>query len=85
MKDDKRSSNDKPSCDDRDSVFNFHKGCLNECKWKCLTFFLDLLYYGILNLAQKAVSEYADGEASLAMWKNSLADYHDTKKVHSEK
>ena len=73
-------SNAKQRCEDQDSVFNFYKGCSGVLS--CYLFsILDLLFYGILNLAQKAVSQYADGEAALAMWKNSLADYHDAKKV----
>jgi len=32
-------------------------------------------------LAQKSMSQHADGEGALACWKNSLADYHDSKKV----
>ena len=43
--------------------------------------FADLLHYGILMLAQKSVSQYGDGEGALACWKNSMADYHDEKKV----
>ena len=33
-------------------------------------------------LAQKSVSQYGDGEGALACWKNSMADYHDEKKVN---
>jgi hypothetical protein len=32
-------------------------------------------------LAQKSASQYGDGEGALAFWKNSIADYHDEKKV----
>ena len=42
----------------------------------------DLLYSGILMLAQKSASQYGDGEGALAFWKNSIADYNDEKKVH---
>ena len=71
---------------DQDNMLNFHKG-------SCVQIFLglhlkrssvDMLYYGILNLAHKAASQFADGDATLAMWKNSLADYHDFKKVISK-
>lgn len=41
----------------------------------------DLLHYGLLMLAQKSASQYGDGEGALAFWKNSIADYHDEKKV----
>ena len=44
----------------------------------------DLLYYGILMLAQKSASQYGDGEGALAFWKNSMADYNDEKKVNLE-
>ena len=40
-----------------------------------------MLFYGILNLAQKSISQYADGDGALACWKNSISDYHDAKKV----
>ena len=43
--------------------------------------FLDLAYYGVLMLAQKACSQFADGEGTLAMWKNSMSDYHQESKV----
>ena len=32
-------------------------------------------------LAQKSATQHGDGEGTLAFWKNSLADYHDEKKV----
>jgi hypothetical protein len=32
-------------------------------------------------LAQKSAGQFADGEATLAFWKNSLTDYHSEKKV----
>ena len=32
-------------------------------------------------LAQKSASQFGDGEGALAMWKNSIADYHDEHKV----
>ena len=43
--------------------------------------FLDLAYYGVLMLAQKVCSQFADGEGTLAMWKNSMSDYHQESKV----
>ena len=43
-----------------------------------------MLFYGILNLAQKSISQYADGDGALACWKNSISDYHDAKKVRLE-
>jgi len=48
-----------------DSMMNFHK---------------DMTFYGILMLAQKSASQFGDGEAALAMWKNSITDYNDTNK-----
>jgi hypothetical protein len=50
----------------QDHMLNFHK---------------DLLYYGVLMMAQKSCSQYGDGEGALAMWKNSMSDYNDEKKV----
>ena len=41
----------------------------------------DLTYFGLLLLAQKSAGQFGDGEGSLAFWKNSMADYHDEKKV----
>ena len=35
-------------------------------------------------LAQKSASQFGDGEGALAMWKNSLTDYNDELKVHSQ-
>ena len=32
-------------------------------------------------LSQKAATQHGDGEGALAFWKNSIADYHDEKKV----
>ena len=43
-----------------------------------------MLHYGVLNLAQKASSQYGDGEGALAFWKNSAADYQDANKVFIE-
>ena len=43
--------------------------------------FLDLKYYGVLMLAQKAASQFGDGEGAVAFWKNSMSDYHDESKV----
>ena len=40
-----------------------------------------MLHYGVLNLAQKASSQYGDGEGALAFWKNSAADYQEANKV----
>ena len=68
-----------------DELLDFHLGNVAEVKHlKNLNKFLylaDLLYNGILMLAQKSSSQYGDGEGSLAFWKNSLADYQDEKKV----
>ena len=33
-------------------------------------------------MAQKYACQYGDGEASVAMWKNSMSDYHEAKKVN---
>ena len=43
--------------------------------------YVDLTFYGVLMLAQKSASQFGDGEGALAMWKNSMADYHDEHKV----
>ena len=43
-----------------------------------------MLFYGVLMLAQKTASQFGDGEGALAMWKNSLSDYHDEHKVGVE-
>jgi hypothetical protein len=43
--------------------------------------FLDMTFYGLLMLGQKGCSQFGDGQGALAMWKNSMADYHDTNKV----
>ena len=40
-----------------------------------------MTFYGLLMLGQKGCSQFGDGEGALAMWKNSMADYHDTNKV----
>ena len=32
-------------------------------------------------LAQKSATQFADGEGALAMWKNSITEYHDDHKV----
>ena len=50
----------------QDHMLNFHK---------------DLLYHGVLMMAQKSCSQYGDGEGALAMWKNSMSDYNQEKKV----
>ena len=57
--------NGETDIEEQDFMQNFHK---------------DLLFYGLMNLAQKFASQHGDGEAILAMWKNSLSDYQDAQK-----
>ena len=65
-----------------DEMLDFHLGKVAEFIHLEITFYFpDLIYNGILMLAQKSSSQYGDGEGSLAFWKNSIADYHDEKKV----
>ena len=43
-------------------------------------FHLDMLACGLLQLAQKSATQNGDCEVLISFWKNSLSDYHDSKK-----
>ena len=46
-----------------------------------LNFYKDMLYSGIIQLAQKLATQHGACEALIAFWKNSMGAYHDNGKV----
>ena len=45
--------------------------------------FIDMLSSGIVQLAQKAATQFGDCLALVGFWKNSMITYHENKKVYT--
>ena len=50
-----------------------------------LSFYKDMLFSGVIQLAQKLATQHGACLALVAFWKNSLGNYHDNGKVFKEK
>ena len=48
-----------------------------------LRFFLDMLFSGVIQCAQKLATQYGDCSALIAFWKHAMGTYHETKMVNT--
>ena len=67
--------------EDEDEALNFYYGKPVKTKINYSQFDLDMVFYGVVQCAQKLATQHGACMALVAFWKHAMGTYHLTKKV----